>query len=86
MKNTGFEFLVGTNLNIGKVQWSSDFNISFIKNKLTSLIGNDALSIGDNRTLKVGEEVGSHYLYKQLGIYQDDKDVPEHFYKNGVRS
>lgn len=86
MRNTGLEFLVGTNQNIGKVQWSSDFNISFIKNKLTSLIGNDALLIGDNRTLKVGEEVGSHYLYKQLGIYQDDKEVPEAFYKNGVRA
>jgi TonB-linked outer membrane protein, SusC/RagA family len=86
MQNKGLELLVGTNLNFGKLQWSSDFNIAFIKNKLTSLIGDDALLIGANRTLKVGEEVGSHYLYKQLGIYQDDKDVPASFYANGVRA
>mgnify|MGYP002619933685 CR=1 FL=1 len=86
MRNTGLEFLVSTNLNFGQLQWTSEFNISFVKNKLTSLIGDDALLIGANRTLKVGEEVGSHYIYRMLGIYQDDKDVPASFYASGVRA
>src|SRR5690606_19243157 len=62
------------------------FNISFIKNRLTSLIGDEALLIGANMTLQVGQEVGSFYMYKQLGIYQSDDEVPESLYKNGVRA
>ena len=86
MRNKGWEFLVNSNIPIGPVTWSSDFNISFIKNKLTSLIGDEALLIGANRTLQVGEEVGSFYMYKQLGIYQTDEEVPESLYSNGVRA
>ncbi|WP_257669315.1 SusC/RagA family TonB-linked outer membrane protein [Parapedobacter tibetensis] len=82
MRNTGWEFTLDGNLDIGKVNWSSDFNISFVKNKLTSLIGDEALLIGSNRTLQVGHEVGSHYVYRVLGIYQHDEEVPESLYNN----
>ncbi|MGV3510274.1 MAG: TonB-dependent receptor [Sphingobacteriaceae bacterium] len=87
MRNKGWEFMLGTNFPIGPVTWTSDFNISFIKNKLTSLIGDEPLLIGANRTLQVGEEVGSFYMYKQLGIYQTDDEVPTTLYTNsGVRA
>ena len=86
MENKGWEFLVNANVPLGPVLWSSDFNISFIKNRLTSLIGDEALLIGANMTLQVGQEVGSFYMYKQLGIYQSDDEVPESLYKNGVRA
>ncbi|RNI29989.1 SusC/RagA family TonB-linked outer membrane protein [Rufibacter immobilis] len=86
MRNWGWEFMVGTNQTFGELTWSSDFNISFIKNKLTSLLGDEALLIGANRTLKVGEEVGSFYLYKMLGIYQTDEEIPEKFYAQGIRA
>ncbi|MBA9078706.1 TonB-dependent receptor [Rufibacter quisquiliarum] len=86
MRNWGWEFLLGSNLTFGDLTWSSDFNISFIKNKLTSLLGDDALLIGANRTLKVGEEVGSFYMYKMLGIYQTDEEVPAAFFNQGVRA
>ena len=86
MENKGWEFLLNAHVPLGAVQWSSDFNISFIKNKVTSLIGEEALLIGANMTLQVGQEVGSFYMYKQLGIYQSDQEVPESLYKNGVRA
>jgi len=86
MRNKGWEFSVNGNIPLGKVQWSSDFNISFVKNRLTSLIGDEALLIGANRTLKVGEEVGSYFLFKQLGIYQRDDEIPTSLYNNGVRA
>src|SRR5690606_7961804 len=66
--------------------WSSDFNISFIRNKLTSLLGDEPLLIGANRTLKVGAEVGSFYMYRMLGIFQSDEEVPEPQYAQGVRA
>ncbi|WP_201741405.1 SusC/RagA family TonB-linked outer membrane protein [Sinomicrobium soli] len=86
MQNKGVEFAVHLNQDLGPVQWTSDFNISFIKNKLTSLLGDEALLIGGNRTLQVGEEVGSFYLYKMLGIFQSDEEVPEPQYQEGVRA
>ena len=86
MKNWGYEFSINTNYSFGALAWNSDFNISFIKNKLVSLIGKDPILIGDNKVLMEGREVGSFYVYKQLGVYQDDKDVPTSLYGTGVRA
>ena len=86
MRNWGWEIGGKANLSFGNFKWTSDLNISFIKNKLTSLIGDDEILIGSNRVLKVVEEVGGIYVYKMLGIYQEDKDVPQAFYNQGVRA
>ncbi|GEP97071.1 TonB-dependent receptor [Chitinophaga cymbidii] len=87
MLNHGLEAAVNTNFNFGEFNWSSDFNISFVKNRITSLIGNnDVLSIGSNRALQVGYDIGSIWVYKMTGIYQDDKEVPEPLQKIGVRA
>ncbi|AWO02173.1 SusC/RagA family TonB-linked outer membrane protein [Chitinophaga alhagiae] len=87
MLNHGLEASVSTNFNFGELNWKSDFNISFIKNRVTSLIGNnDVLSIGDNRALQVGYDIGSIWVYRMTGIFQDDKEVPEPLQKIGVRA
>lgn len=87
MLNHGLEAAVSTNLNFGKLNWSSDFNIAFVKNRITSLIGNnDVLSIGGNRALQVGYDIGSIWVYRMTGIFQDDKDVPEPLHTIGVRA
>ncbi|GGF24802.1 SusC/RagA family TonB-linked outer membrane protein [Echinicola rosea] len=86
MRNTGLEFLFDYNQQFGELQWQSSFNISFVQNELTSLLGDDPLLIGANRTLQVGEEVGSFYMYKMLGIFQTDEEVPEQLYDQGVRA
>lgn len=87
MLNRGVEFGVNSRAHLGPVSWTLDFNISYIKNEITSLIGdNDVLSIGGNRGLKVGEDIGSFWVYKMIGIYQNDKDVPQPLYDMGVRA
>lgn len=87
MLNTGLEASVNTNLQFGELTWTSDFNISFIKNRITSLIGNnDVLSVGNNRALQVGKNIGSIWVYKMTGLFHDDKEVPEPLYKIGVRA
>jgi len=85
MRNKGWEFALSGNTDLGPVKWSSDFNISFIRNKLTSLMGEEALLIGANRTLQVGQEVGAFYMYKMLGIYQNRDEIGQSFYDQGVR-
>ncbi|MGX5817873.1 TonB-dependent receptor [Chitinophaga lutea] len=87
MLNTGLELGVNANYNFGQLQWTSDFNISFIRNRVLSLIGdNNVLSIGANRALQVGQDIGSIWVYNMLGLYQDDKDVPKPLYDIGVRA
>lgn len=88
MRNTGLELAIGGNLGKGDFHWKGDFNISFIKNRLTSLLGDDEiLKTDDFHALKVGEEVGSFYLIKMTGIYQSDDEVPQALYDSkGVRA
>lgn len=88
MRNRGLEFAVGGNLGKHDFHWKGDFNISFVRNRLTSLIGDDEiLRTDDYHALKVGEEVGSFYMIKMTGIYQNDEEVPTYLYENyGVRA
>jgi TonB-linked SusC/RagA family outer membrane protein len=87
MRNRGFEFAVHGNVG-RKVKWQSDFNISFIRNRLTSLIDDSARTVGTLgvNVLQVGHPVGSFYMVKHTGIYQYDEEVPEVLYAKGVRA
>ncbi len=83
MRNKGVEFTLNTHFKLGQVDWISQFNISANKNEITSLLGNnDLISIGGNRALQVGKELGSFYLFKMEGIYQYDGEVPQSLYDN----
>ena len=87
IRNRGLEITLGGDLSYSDFRWTGDFNIAFVKNRLTSLTDDDdILTTDDYHALKVGEEVGSFYLIKMLGIYQSDEEVPETLYKEGVRA
>jgi TonB-linked SusC/RagA family outer membrane protein len=86
MRNRGVELALNSTFNLGKVQWTSQFNIAFNQNRLTSLLGDDLIAIGANRALKVGEQLGVFYLFKMDGIYQYDGEVPQAQYDIGVRA
>lgn len=87
MRNKGLEFAIGGNVGKKDFNWRGDFNISFIRNKLTSLIDdNEILTTDSMHALQVGKEVGSFYLIKMNGIYQYDDEVPASLYDQGVRA
>lgn len=87
MQNKGMEFTAGYNLDKRGFSYHTDFNISFVKNKLTSLLGDDVIIRPDaTHILKVGEEVGSFYMIKQIGIYQSNDEIPAKIYAQGVRA
>lgn len=50
------------------------------------MLDDNLIPIGNNRALKVGEEVGAFYLFKMDGIYQYDGEVPLPQYNEGVRA
>lgn len=87
MRNRGAEFTLNTHFNFGQFTWMSQFNISTNKNEITGLIGDDApISVGGNRVLQVGKEMGAYYLFEKEGIYQYDGEVPKSQYDIGIRA
>ena len=87
MRNIGAELTINTHFNFGPLSWLSQFNIATSRNKLTELLGDDKpISIGANRALQVGKEVGAFYLFIMDGIYQYDGEVPAEQYAQGIRA
>lgn len=87
MRNIGAELTINTHFNFGPLSWLSQFNIATNRNKLTELLGDDKpISIGANRALQVGKEVGTFYLFIMDGIYQYDGEVPAEQYAQGIRA
>jgi TonB-linked SusC/RagA family outer membrane protein len=64
------------------VKWQSTFNISYNKNTIMSLPngGRDLPMSGDRfdkaHILSIGRPINSFYLYKTLGVFPTDDDVP----------
>ena len=86
MRNIGAELTINTHFNFGPLSWLAQFNIAN-RNKLTELLGDDKpISIGANRALQVGKEVGAFYLFIMDGIYQYDGEVPAEQYAQGIRA
>ena len=89
MENRGLELALSTRNVTGVFTWSTDFNISFNRNKITSLptvegVGSDyifdmpdAFGLeGPYSIYRVGQPVGSFYGYLYQGVYATDADVP----------
>ncbi len=87
VKNSGFEFFAGSKNFVGKFGWTTDFNISFNKNRVIN-IGNNAagkpLQIpgflltlpSDYANLTAaGHPIGAFYMYKFIGIWQSNQQA-----------
>lgn len=87
VQNKGVEFTLSSHNTFGKVGWSSAFNISFNRNKITSLpqeaLGNGFIQNGNFQILKVGEPIGMFYGYKFNGVYARDEDNVNQVRNNG---
>lgn len=65
--NTGFEFALSSKNLVGELRWTTDFNISYNYNELTSIgpFSPDAIGGGTNDTRAVvGMPIGTNYLVK----------------------
>lgn len=79
---------------LGPVRWETNFNIAHNANKILSLVEGEDIIIGSNnnttygtrRILREGEALGTFFLYKHDGIYQNDSEVPEALYDKGYRA
>ncbi len=96
LENKGLEIALSGDILTGDFKWDMSGNISFVKNKLLSLIeGNNMYivpSVGSNllggsmHILQNGKPISTYYMLKMEGIYQNDNEVPEKLYAKGVRA
>lgn len=96
MENSGIEFSVNGKITDGKVKWEMGANISYVKNKLVSLLeGTEFLTVpssgsnlygGQMHALITGQPISTFFILEQTGIYQDNKDVPAKLFAKGVRA
>ena len=82
IQNKGLEFVLTTHNLKGKLKWTSNFNISFNRNKIVSLpeevLTNGYIQNGTYHILKEGESIGTFYGWKFLGVYSRDEDNINH--------
>jgi TonB-linked SusC/RagA family outer membrane protein len=83
IENKGLEIALKSINTTGALQWETDFNITFNKNKLVSLDVKDAALDGFtggsgniliSRTTE-GRALGEFYGYKVAGIFKDKEDI-----------
>lgn len=96
LENKGLELSLNGKIFTGDFKWDLGGNISFVKNKLLSLIeGNEMYIVpssgsnllgGSMHALINGEPISTFYMLKMEGIYQRDEDVPTKLYAKGVRA
>jgi TonB-linked SusC/RagA family outer membrane protein len=70
MVNKGFEVSINsTNINSKGFTWNTGLNITFVKNKVTSLYGGqDLFNNGNYNITRVGQSINSFYGYTYLGV------------------
>lgn len=95
MYNKGFEFALNTrNIDRGRFQWTTNFNISFNQNKVLSLATpSDIFNVGGpnftnpTNIIRIGEPVGAFWGLTRLGIWSEsEREEAAKFtsYRNGL--
>ena len=74
----GHEFALSTQNMVGRLKWTTDFNITFVRNNVLDLGPyTPALPRGDANgpnITQIGSPIGSFYGYKFLGVYKNQAD------------
>ncbi len=96
VQNRGIELSLSGRIVDKDFKWDLSGNISFVKNKLVSLLDDvqtlivpasgSGLFGGQMHALIVGQPISTFYMFKQTGIYQNDSEVPEKLLAKGVRA
>ena len=87
LKNTGIEIGLFTKpISNENFEWNLDIIFSHIKNEIVTLPDSEDINVGFAHILREGESIGSFFLLKQLGIYQNNDDVPSSLFEQGVRA
>lgn len=86
MENRGFEGSINYADNIGDFTYNVGFNITWLKNEVTSLAGGDPIRSGgvgrsgSTTKTEVGREIAYFYGYKTDGIFKTKEQLDNHVF------
>jgi TonB-linked SusC/RagA family outer membrane protein len=76
MRNRGLEIALNTRNIDGAFKWITNFNISFNRNEILDLNGQELIAGGRNLSrVRVGEPIGVFYGVKYAGVNRDNGDA-----------
>ena len=76
LKNRGLEFELTTqNFKSEDFTWTTNFNVSFIRNTVTSLVNDAAFAAGFASRVEVGRSLGSFYGYQVDRLFQTADEI-----------
>lgn len=75
VQNKGWDFELDTRNLIGKFTWTTNFNISTFKNKVTKLGPEGAPIISSYNITKIGEPIGMFYGYVTDGVFKNKAEL-----------
>lgn len=84
VQNRGMEFTLNTKNLTGEFTWSSNFNISFNKNKVLEVgvdgrpIYGSAANANNAFITKPGYPIASFYGYKYIGVFQSEEELAKY--------
>lgn len=90
MENKGIEVSVNYQDNIGDFNYGLGFNITWIKNEVTSLAGGDPIRsggtgrMGSTTRTEEGKEIAYFYGYKTGGIFKTQEDLDAYVNSTGT--
>jgi len=74
IENRGLELALNGVILTGELNWTSSFNISFIRNEIKRLVVNDQV-ISDSHILSEGHPIGTFFLIDQDGVDPQTGDM-----------
>lgn len=74
VRNRGMELTLSTNNLQGALQWNTDFNIAFNRNKVLRLDERENDIIVGDQIISIGEDMNTWYLRKWLGVDPENGD------------
>ncbi len=89
MQNKGIEFSLNYTQTKGDFRYDVGFNLTFIKNEVTSLAGGDPIRgggagrMGNTTRIEEGREISYFYGYKTSGIFKTQEQL-DAYVKDGV--
>ncbi len=75
VENKGWDFTLNTRNLVGKFNWTTNFNISTFKNKVTRLGPEGAPIISAYNITQIGQPIGMFYGYIADGVFMNKADL-----------
>lgn len=84
IKNTGIEINLGYHNTAGEFTYNISANVSTVKNTLLALSGTENSRIVGGFVSTIGKEIGRHYGRVVEGIFQNQAEIDNHAFQNGL--